>query len=371
MMRRFRPWLYSALAGVVLVFALEILLRLALPTMPYEILVFHPVLGYCPAAEKHLQAVTGLFSPEGCDPTGLTHTITTNAVGERVVPASRPDQPRSLIVLGDSCTYGWDVSDDETFANRLAELANAADSGLSVRLLAVPGYSSLEGYILYQLRVQSPPDIAVIAFGANDEDPVDATPWRGGLTDHELHGFSDGQYGEVPTSVRWRMLLGKLQLMTLVTRARGALGGDQELAGDGLDLKRRLTPYQTGETLDSLVQLLRSQGVAVLVHNLCSCSRSSEVRSVATAHGVPFIDTDMALTNEWRVHLSGDEIVQVEEEAEGLLGAQCLASHPEMFVTTDDFHPNVYGNRVIGDVLWPHVEEALSALDSPSSAGAR
>ena len=349
------------LVGVTLILVLEILLRLASPPMAEEIFEFDPDLGYCPAADRQIQAATGVFLPEGCDRSGPRHTITTDGAGERVVPASRPDQPFTLAVLGDSCSFGWDVSDDETFANRLAERADEAAAGLSVRLLAVPGYSSLEGYLYYQQRVAPPPDIAVIAYGANDEDPVDASPWRGGLTDHELHGFVDGQAGEVPAAVRWRMTLGRSPLLSLVYRLRPGEGGDARL---------RLTPRQTREALDRMVGQLRSQGVAVIVHNLCSSSRAGEVREVALDHDVAFVDTDSAMRRQWRRSFSDGEIARIEREAADRLGAECVDAHPELLVTTDDFHPNVHGSRVVADALWPEVAAAVSALGSSAAIGA-
>ena len=362
-----RPWILSVVIGVVLLAVLEIVLRLALPSMPFEILEYRPVLGYGLAPDRRLNAVSGMFGPEGCESSESRHTITTDTHAERVVPASRPDQTYTLAVIGDSCSFGWDVSDDETFANRLAELALAEDVGVTVQLHAVPGYSSLEGYIQYQLRDSPAPDVAVIAFGANDEDPVAATPWRGGLTDHELHGFSDGSPQDVPAFVRRRMLVGELRLAILLLLARQAVAGDPEVG----DMTPRLTPEETSETLTSWIELLRSQGVTVITHNLCSSSRSSAVQEVASAQGVTFVDTHAALMEQWRSHLSGDQLARLEREVDEQLGAPCLTAHPEMYVTTDDFHPNRHGSRIVGDVLWPHVRRALGSLDAPAAPGAQ
>lgn len=362
-----RPWILSVVIGFVVLAAIEIVLRLASPPMPFEILEYHPVLGYHLAADRQLDAVTGLFSPEPCDSSESRHTITTGAGGERVVPASRPDQPYTLAVIGDSCTFGWDVSDDETFANRLAELARAEDVGVTVQLHAVPGYSSLEGYIQYQLRDAPAPDVAVLAFGANDEDPVAGTPWRGGLTDYELHGFSDGSPDNVPGFVRRRMLVGDLRLAILVLLARQAVVGEQEIP-DG-DVTRRMTPEQTNETLTTWVELLRSQGVTVITHNLCSSSRAGEVRAVASTQGVAFVDTHAVLMEQWRGHLTAAEVAQLEQQVEEQLGSSCLTAHPEMLVTTDDFHPNRHGNRIVGDVLWPHVRRAIAIREAATEPG--
>jgi lysophospholipase L1-like esterase len=362
-MNRLRPWLVSGLVVVASLAALEILARLWLPALPFATFAGHPVLGYHLAAGRRVHAVTGLFSPPGCETPGAKHTITVGADGARVVPASASDSTVSVAVFGDSCSFGWDVSDDETFANRLAELARAEGVELSVRLHAVPGYSSLGGYLQYQLLDAPPPDVAVIAFGANDEDPVAASPWRGGLTDYELHAYDQGAAGEIPAVIRARLLLQDSGLVTLLTLARRALFGEPEFTEGETSVTRRMTSEQSSEVLDAWIGLLLSQGVEVIVHDLCSSSRADEVRQVAAAHGVTFGDTHTALMEEWRGHLTAREIEEVEATAERWLEPQCLASYPQMLVTTDDFHPNATGHRIVGDVLWPHVRDALAVPD--------
>jgi lysophospholipase L1-like esterase len=71
-----------------------------------------------------------------------------------------------ILALGNSCTYGWSVSDSDTYVARLQ--ASLGDR-YEVINCGVPGYSSYQGRVFFQrelLRLQ--PDIVLVMFGWND-----------------------------------------------------------------------------------------------------------------------------------------------------------------------------------------------------------
>jgi lysophospholipase L1-like esterase len=81
----------------------------------------------------------------------LTHSSFTILPDEsRRVPATNPNATQTLILLGDSLTFGWGVNDEDTWANRIAE----AFPEWHVINTGVNGFSSEN----VRLTLQSHPD---------------------------------------------------------------------------------------------------------------------------------------------------------------------------------------------------------------------
>ncbi|MDA1313734.1 MAG: SGNH/GDSL hydrolase family protein [Acidobacteria bacterium] len=106
--------------------------------------------------------------------------VSTNAEGRRVVPGDAALDKRGLgkggpgktvLFLGDSCTFGIPVNDDETFPARTrAKLA--AESAVEIHAVnaGVPGYSVFQGRLLLEQFAEPAdivPDIVVVTFWAN------------------------------------------------------------------------------------------------------------------------------------------------------------------------------------------------------------
>jgi len=104
----------------------------------------------------------------------ITWRLSTDAAGRRITPPSHDDPDgagaATVLCLGDSVTFGFRVSDDETWPARLgAALAARGWPNARCLNLAVPGYSSYQGRrVLDQALADTKPDIVLIAFGAND-----------------------------------------------------------------------------------------------------------------------------------------------------------------------------------------------------------
>lgn len=103
----------------------------------------------------------------------LEARCTTNAAGFRGPDWPAPD-PKALRILaiGDSVTFGFGVGDDETWPAVLQRrLQQRAGRTVQVRNVAVPGYSTSQGRILFEqhaLGSDFAPDLVVFAFGFND-----------------------------------------------------------------------------------------------------------------------------------------------------------------------------------------------------------
>jgi lysophospholipase L1-like esterase len=106
----------------------------------------------------------------------LGHTVTINSLGLRGPEPVRPKPPgwQRVVMFGDSITFGYGVSDDQTYAAEAAR-ALAADR-IDVVNAGVTGFTSHQ--VLHLLRRVGPalqPDLATICIGWNDSNrrPVD------------------------------------------------------------------------------------------------------------------------------------------------------------------------------------------------------
>ncbi len=88
---------------------------------------------------------------------GTPWHIRTNADGFR--DADTGDG--SWVALGDSCTFGWGV--DDNWTEKLEVL-----TGRSIRNLAIPGYSAVQGRRVFDAQMPSKPSVLFLNFGAND-----------------------------------------------------------------------------------------------------------------------------------------------------------------------------------------------------------
>jgi lysophospholipase L1-like esterase len=105
-------------------------------------------------------------------------------------PEFSPDKKpatRRIVLLGDSTTFGFKVTEESTYAHLLADyLGEDGAAPITVINAGVMGYSSFQGRKLYELRLRRyAPDEVVILFGYND---------------HHLASHSDLQ------RYRWRYL---------------------------------------------------------------------------------------------------------------------------------------------------------------------
>lgn len=89
----------------------------------------------------------------------------------RSPPLTGGNTRQRILALGDSCTFGLGVEDDETWPAQLQQLL--ARDGLNVDVInsGVPGYSSFQGLRFLEAegnRLQ--PDVVVVCFGFNDRE---------------------------------------------------------------------------------------------------------------------------------------------------------------------------------------------------------
>lgn len=116
-------------------------------------------------------ALLGLeFTPNcsGISTSGVP--VRTNELGLRDDPIA-DDGARRILVLGDSCTFGWGVPQQAAYPQQLQQLLDHRYGARRFRVInaGFPGYTSLEGlHYLRERGLALRPEIAVIAFGFND-----------------------------------------------------------------------------------------------------------------------------------------------------------------------------------------------------------
>jgi lysophospholipase L1-like esterase len=145
----------------------ELIRVLGLPALN-ETMIFDPYLFWRLRDELRDFPVRGRMETRSID-----FAVSTER-GLRRVPggpaADSGARPLRILALGDSCTFGLGVDDDETWPSQLQRLLAAAESARVVNA-GVPGYTAFQGRRLLEVRGgELAPDLVVATFGFNDID---------------------------------------------------------------------------------------------------------------------------------------------------------------------------------------------------------
>ncbi len=100
---------------------------------------------------------------------GLVYTI--NGQGRRGPLVSDEKRCYRIVALGNSCTFGWGVADDETWPQNLENILNNRSWNGCVSVIngGIPGYSSFQGKRFFEDElIRLSPDLVLIMFGWND-----------------------------------------------------------------------------------------------------------------------------------------------------------------------------------------------------------
>lgn len=135
----------------------------------------------------------------------LDARVTINDAGFRGPVWQAPDEDAyRVLVLGDSVSFGLGVGDDETWPAVCAEVLRQRAPGkkIQVRNMAVPGYSTMQGQVMFERHVNTGdfrPHFVVFAFGFNDGFLRRSNDLRTRLAQQFLHESSAGQVRRVLT----------------------------------------------------------------------------------------------------------------------------------------------------------------------------
>lgn len=207
----------------------------------------------------------------------LDFSVSTGPQGWRIVPPVA-EPTRTIVCLGDSCTFGVGVDDDRTFAAVLQTLLP------DVRCInaGVPGYSAFQGRRVLADNLSAwRPAAVTISFGWND-----ASPWD---------GLGDAEH---PNRMHESMF-DQLGLVRVMRRGVGSLLGSRRPKPTE-DLRPRLTPREFDEQLAGIIAdcgragampvLLRWPTRRQVAMNQPAGAYDLVVADRAKAGGVPMID---------------------------------------------------------------------------------
>ena len=222
--------------------------------------------------------------------------IETNQEGFRgaSVPLAGTPAVPLVLCLGDSCTFGFRVDQEQTYPSQLQSYLRAQGlPGAVVLNCGVPGYSSFQGARLTsQLLSRLRPDFVVIAFGAND---LEQALW------------SDQQRGESTEQVPG--ILSGLRSRLAVARLYDRLFRSQRVAPEVTSqaMFRRVNQEEYQRNLLSMVTAAQAVGAEVMVQDLIFVAPvyAEQIASLVQQKQVAHLDGRRLLEQGLKEILSG------------------------------------------------------------------
>ena len=168
-----------------------------------------------------------------------------------------PEGSKKILMIGDSCAFGWGVGHEETIAVYLAEHLASKGQVVEVINAGVPGYSSIQCLNhLKEIFKTHQPDIVTLQIGWND---AWSTP---SLTDSEI--IENG-----PTLISFNFLVRKLWAVRLSTYILSKRYYEKfQKDPSSTDARHRVPVADYRENLAEIIQLCRDNGAAPILVNL-------------------------------------------------------------------------------------------------------
>jgi hypothetical protein len=141
--------------------------------LPYHMqgMVDHPQLGYV-----HPRSVSYRLGSN-------VVTLNSNGLRDKEIAYDKPAGEKRVLLLGDSVTFGWGVSDGETFSDRMEpQLRSLTGIRWEVINAGVNGYNTQQEETYLRMEgIRYQPEIVVLLYNPNDVEPIidpNATTWR-------------------------------------------------------------------------------------------------------------------------------------------------------------------------------------------------
>ena len=141
--------------------------------LPYHMqgMVDDPQLGF-----KHPASVTYMLGADQVK-------INAHGLRDEEVPYTKPSDEKRILVLGDSVTFGWGISQGESFSDRMEPLLREqTGERWQVINAGVNGYNTEQEATFLRIEgMRYSPDYVLLIYVSNDVDPVfdpNETTWR-------------------------------------------------------------------------------------------------------------------------------------------------------------------------------------------------
>jgi lysophospholipase L1-like esterase len=235
-------------------------------------------------------------------------TVSTDSSGRRMTPELRQSR-HTILFLGDSCTFGIPVNDEETYPAVLQQRLKEARCINA----AVPGYSSYQGrLVLEQLDASLKPNVVVITFWPNDRS----------VWDH----LSDAEHAELIADEAE----GKTSPVRLTRLLRRALPGTRP----------RLNDREFEQEIRNILRWCRQHG-AVPILQVWAARRQLETPEQ--------IDRQQILRR-----------IAVQEEVLIVDLVPPVRAHAGSSLFTDTIHMSKEGHALVAETLQPVLERVLA-----------
>ncbi len=272
----------------------------------------------------------GWTSPDGID------RINDRGFRTRTWTEPKPEGVTRIVCLGDSVTFGLQVTRDEAWPAVLGARLRTSrrDPSIEVVNLGTPGYTSYQARLLVEDRLKAlEPDVVVVAFGVFN----DWVPARG-RTDAEQR-----------PAAAWR----SVRVVELAAAMVGVEGAEdlpmepalklKELDTRGVTAPRRVPPDAFEENLHAIAERAKALGAptvfvapalpaATVERNPIARTYAAATRNVAGELGLPAVDV-------------------------GTVYAASGLDEPALF--HDFCHPSIRGHETLADAVVPVVAGVL------------
>ena len=290
----------------------------------------------------------------------VTWTIRTNDLGFRG-PSPAGGSGLRVLSLGDSCTFGFRVAEDATYAARLRAICRSRGGGDATVLNAgVPGYTSHQGKaLLASLLDTFRPDVVTIAFGANDRE-------TDRLSDPERSAWLDGAVGRLT----WEsQRSGVFRLLSALLVRPDTAGAAQQ--------RRRVDVDAFRANVDEMIARIHAASARVVLLDLVYVGPiyHEALSELASRWKVPLVDGRATLDAAWEQIERGAAYREETEDWRRFWVANVVSVRPvyfdrtfyqqhygterdeQQFITlmADPIHPNAIGHHVLADALAPLV----------------
>jgi hypothetical protein len=272
--------------------------------------------------------------------TALDYRVTSDSQGLRATrrgPAA--DGPR-IFVFGCSFSYGWMISDDDTYAWRL----QSAFPQAQVTNFAQPGFGTTHAVVqlMEQIEQGNIPDVCIFAYLPTMEQPF-------GHPDRNV--ANPLNIMAITTQVEFSEYLTRMSY----PRAHLKVGGGISLSYVPMDVRAlqgvnpahiavdtAYTHLVTRGLVDVIMELAKTHGFTPIFINLLPADRDTLPSYLRDAHGLEMIDGVLPLQD----------------------------ADPRYRVSRLDIHPNAVSHEIYFDRLREPVASALTARSGRVAAGA-
>jgi lysophospholipase L1-like esterase len=248
---------------------------------------------------------------------GVDVRINSNGLRDNELDYERKDGELRVLMLGDSLTFGWGVTVENTVAERLEALLDEAFPGRRVEVIngGVGNYNtSMEVAWFLSEGIRYEPEVVILNYFINDAEP---TPKRkGGFLAENFYAYvflagkADSILRKYLNRVNWREYY-RLLYDDEADGWQQAAHSINELAGfcEKNSIELRIVNYPELRELE----------------NYPFADVTEKIRSLARVHRVPFLD---------------------------LLPAARVEDEPDLWVTREDPHPNGRANELFARAIF-------------------